>query len=861
MAEAGSFITPLDLAVAVDPDTENTPGFLAGAEFGELGADPAAVADRVVVYAKDDGGVSQLFARSDDGTVHQLTPAGGNTLDEAYDQGGAGAGRTITADSGAVVVNNSVADATHALELNRTGATGSGSALRITSGIVSGASGLAFEAIAADPITFTVNGTEFVRISSVGNLGVQMGGVDAPVAIQGVGDIRASTSNTSVGFIELNSSLTDFRVRAVSSSTRNAYMIMRPSLSVIETEFVASTGTSYSNTIFVTAVNFDSTIRLQQNTGAMGFEIASPPGGEGILRTTASDYIAFEPNSTEAGRFEATGEFLVGTTTVGSNFVAFERNQDATTQVAVTNTDAGSSARSRILLTGGTNTFLIDVQNTAAGGISQLTANSDGQFQIGTIQNERLRFFTNSGVAGSNRFHIEPGGDALLGIDGAAGRTLSVGHDQNSGTTVEVRNPTTNGASARAVFGIEAQSGNAEIYVGSDSFSGVGPPDALVLQANMDLAGGVVLLTQDPNPIIFQTDTTERGRVDGNGNWSLTQGAQTGGSPTAFTVTGAVLSALAASTEAPDVDLDLDRNVQFSTGALATQRAVIIRPPTYAFVGASTITTAATVAITGAPVAGTNATITNAFALDVTGATRITGKLTVTGSIDPTDLTLSGGGTAHFIAWGNGTTAGVSAAGTGRIRYNDTTKTFQASVDGGAYADIGGGGGAPANAQYLVLAADGTLTNERVFTPSTGVTVVDGGAGGNYTVTVDLSTGVSGGQDAIGGTAAADSLTLVATTNAVPGEIIFEPTQGTPRVRISDDQVYPESDGTYDLGRADRRFNTLYSTTLNTGDLVMNAPDGSAIYRLRETAEGIDVTEEKSGRKGRLVIAWEDEDA
>lgn len=40
-------------------------------------ADPAAEADKVLLYGKDAAGVSQLFARSDDGTVHQLTPPGG----------------------------------------------------------------------------------------------------------------------------------------------------------------------------------------------------------------------------------------------------------------------------------------------------------------------------------------------------------------------------------------------------------------------------------------------------------------------------------------------------------------------------------------------------------------------------------------------------------------------------------------------------------------------------------------------------------------------------------------------------------------------------------------------------------------
>ena len=56
---------------------------------------------------------------------------------------------------------------------------------------------------------------------------------------------------------------------------------------------------------------------------------------------------------------------------------------------------------------------------------------------------------------------------------------------------------------------------------------------------------------------------------------------------------------------------------QWATGALTTQRENLFVAPTYGFVGASTLTTAATVAISGAPIAGTNATITNAFALQI----------------------------------------------------------------------------------------------------------------------------------------------------------------------------------------------------------------------------------------------------
>lgn len=43
------------------------------------------------------------------------------------------------------------------------------------------------------------------------------------------------------------------------------------------------------------------------------------------------------------------------------------------------------------------------------------------------------------------------------------------------------------------------------------------------------------------------------------------------------------------------------------------------------------------------------------------------------------------------LQFGDGIAAAVSAVGKGKIRYNNTTKTFQASVDGGAYSDLSSG--------------------------------------------------------------------------------------------------------------------------------------------------------------------------
>lgn len=91
----------------------------------------------------------------------------------------------------------------------------------------------------------------------------------------------------------------------------------------------------------------------------------------------------------------------------------------------------------------------------------------------------------------------------------------------------------------------------------------------------------------------------------------------TGTQPSSVTVTAPNHTALTAATEYSDVFLNLNRTVQFSAGFLSSQRAIKISAPTYSAVSASTFTNAATIQIDSAPIAGTNLTLTNAYALRV----------------------------------------------------------------------------------------------------------------------------------------------------------------------------------------------------------------------------------------------------
>jgi hypothetical protein len=101
------------------------------------------------------------------------------------------------------------------------------------------------------------------------------------------------------------------------------------------------------------------------------------------------------------------------------------------------------------------------------------------------------------------------------------------------------------------------------------------------------------------------------------GGLTISASASTGAPTRSLTVNVPAHTALTASTEHISMLYNGAVTQQFATGALTLQRFINIAAPTYSFVGASTITTAATLSISGAPAAGTNATITNAYALQV----------------------------------------------------------------------------------------------------------------------------------------------------------------------------------------------------------------------------------------------------
>jgi len=159
------------------------------------------------------------------------------------------------------------------------------------------------------------------------------------------------------------------------------------------------------------------------------------------------------------------------------------------------------------------------------------------------------------------------------------------------------------------------------------------------------------------------------------------------------------------------------------------------------------------------------------------------------------------GNNLGFGAYLNFTGAGVTATISGDL--------ITVNIPGG-----GGGGGAPANAQYLTLALDATLTDERVFTPSANFLVVDGGAGGNYSIDLSNTTVAAGSYtyasvtvDAKGRlTAASSGVAPVTSVSVDAGELTNTGTATAPVLGLANagtagTYAYPSSLTTDAFGR------------------------------------------------------------
>jgi hypothetical protein len=205
--------------------------------------------------------------------------------------------------------------------------------------------------------------------------------------------------------------------------------------------------------------------------------------------------------------------------------------------------------------------------------------------------------------------------------------------------------------------------------------------------------------------------------------------AASSGSFTGLIYTGPNSTDQIASTEASEVLFTMPTKT-WAAGALTTQRFFRITAPTIAFASASTVTTASTLSIGGAPTAGTNATIANAYALWVeAGKSQFGGDITTSGVI--TTGTVASGQESLILPHGtapssptNGslwtTTSGLYA------RLNGVTHKVGGEVRA-ITCVIDGGSSAPSVGQQAIvhIPYDCTITAWRILADTSGSAVVD----------------------------------------------------------------------------------------------------------------------------------------
>jgi hypothetical protein len=122
--------------------------------------------------------------------------------------------------------------------------------------------------------------------------------------------------------------------------------------------------------------------------------------------------------------------------------------------------------------------------------------------------------------------------------------------------------------------------------------------------------------------------------LSGTGAALITPLVTTSGTQSAFTITAPANTTQTSGTEINSANFNFSRTLQWATSTPTIQREFLIQGPTYSCdTAAQTITTAATLAITNNPQAGTNVTLTNSYTLWVqSGPSLFSGNVFVDGS-------------------------------------------------------------------------------------------------------------------------------------------------------------------------------------------------------------------------------------
>ena len=245
-------------------------------------------------------------------------------------------------------------------------------------------------------------------------------------------------------------------------------------------------------------------------------------------------------------------------------------------------------------------------------------------------------------IAGAGAVTLDSSGMSITSIASSLGPNR-LKFTTTFGSTIELYCNTVLAGSSRAFMQVRPDMtngsvGQLNINTSATTSGGVAVPVSILLSSN-DVTYSNSITMSVPNSSGVQSTGFTLGITSIGlavaGSVNINQGSSSGVS-TIFYLDGTGQSALTASTESKDVWFNLSRTQTWTAGNITTQRAFFVQAPTYAITGgASTITTAATLAISDAPIAAVSpaTTITNAYALWVqAGKVRLDGNFLSTGN-------------------------------------------------------------------------------------------------------------------------------------------------------------------------------------------------------------------------------------
>lgn len=403
--------------------------------------------------------------------------SGDNTLDDAYDQGGAGAGRTITADTGAVVITNTDADAAFMLDLTPT--PGSSAA---TGGMV---------------VTSGANCTEdSVQINNSGS-GSDIQGTSSTWTISkaGVGtfdDVQATTATVS-GILTASTNIT-FANAAIVSNDTNGEIEFEEAGEELSMAFTSNTVTWATDTA-IDAMAFGVVDDLS-GVGTIAFDAAASTitlasGGAGqdlTLQVTGAQNASLFLTSAGTAADAMGLSTSAGGIDITNGGAAGGEDMDLSSTNASVNITAGESAEDSIVI------------SSTIGGINITAAGAAGGEDIDILATgSSVNVTATENVATSIVLSSSNGGIDITAASAAAGEDIDL---LATGSSINITS--TEGDTAAIVLNASTAAGGIDITSNADidiTTTGESGEDitisnsggSMILSATEDIADGIFI--------------------------------------------------------------------------------------------------------------------------------------------------------------------------------------------------------------------------------------------------------------------------------------------------------------------------------------------------------------------------------